>query len=382
MRAADPAHRAARPPGHRSRGSLDERTSRRCAPTHVAASGGSAAGTRRRCSIPALDELDAAWTALRDDPGFRDELGTLARDFVGRPTPITHAQRLSEELGVRHLAEAGGPGAHGRPQDQQRARPGAARQTTGQGADHRRDRGGPARRRDRDRLCAARLPVRRVHGRGGHPPAGAERRPDGAARRRGRAGDGGLRDAQGGRERGPPRLGGERQDHPLHHRVGRRAAPLPAARARPPAGDRRRGSGAVRRTGRRRSRVRGRLRGRRIERDRDVHGVRRRPGRAADRVEAGGRGSGLGEHCRRSPSGSPASSTAPSATCCRTRTGRSSRRTRSPRVSTTRASVPSTPSSRTRASPPTPAPPTTTRSRGSRSWRGPRASCPRSSPRT
>jgi tryptophan synthase beta chain len=49
--------------------------------------------------IPALDELAAAWTALRDDPGFRDELGTLSRDFVGRPTPITHASRLSDQLG-------------------------------------------------------------------------------------------------------------------------------------------------------------------------------------------------------------------------------------------------------------------------------------------
>jgi tryptophan synthase beta chain len=49
--------------------------------------------------IPALDELAAAWAQLRDDPAFRGELGELARDFVGRPTPITHAARLSEELG-------------------------------------------------------------------------------------------------------------------------------------------------------------------------------------------------------------------------------------------------------------------------------------------
>ncbi len=49
--------------------------------------------------IPALDELSAAWADLRDDPGFSQELGDLLRDFVGRPTPITHAQRLSDELG-------------------------------------------------------------------------------------------------------------------------------------------------------------------------------------------------------------------------------------------------------------------------------------------
>jgi tryptophan synthase beta chain len=50
--------------------------------------------------IPALDELTEAWSSLRTDDGFRAELGGLLRDFVGRPTPITHARRLSEELGV------------------------------------------------------------------------------------------------------------------------------------------------------------------------------------------------------------------------------------------------------------------------------------------
>ncbi|MGZ4148434.1 MAG: tryptophan synthase subunit beta [Actinomycetota bacterium] len=49
--------------------------------------------------IPALDELAAAWARLRDDPDFRGELGALLADFVGRPTPITRAARLSERLG-------------------------------------------------------------------------------------------------------------------------------------------------------------------------------------------------------------------------------------------------------------------------------------------
>jgi len=49
--------------------------------------------------IPALDELEGAWSSLRDDPTFRVELADLLRDFVGRPTPITHATRLSGELG-------------------------------------------------------------------------------------------------------------------------------------------------------------------------------------------------------------------------------------------------------------------------------------------
>ena len=50
--------------------------------------------------IPALDELAAAWARLREDAVFRGELTALLRDFVGRPTPITHASRLSAELGL------------------------------------------------------------------------------------------------------------------------------------------------------------------------------------------------------------------------------------------------------------------------------------------
>jgi tryptophan synthase beta chain len=49
--------------------------------------------------IPALDELEAAWSSLREDRTFRGELADLLRDFVGRPTPLTHATRLSAELG-------------------------------------------------------------------------------------------------------------------------------------------------------------------------------------------------------------------------------------------------------------------------------------------
>ena len=49
--------------------------------------------------IPALDELEAAWTDARDDPAFVAELDELLRDYVGRPTPLYHAQRLSELAG-------------------------------------------------------------------------------------------------------------------------------------------------------------------------------------------------------------------------------------------------------------------------------------------
>ena len=149
----------------------------------------------------------------------------------------------------------------------------------GQGADHRRDRRRPARGGHGHGVRAARVPLRRLHGGGGHAPPGAQRRPDGAPRRRGPSRDGGHADAEGGRERGDAGLGRLGAHDPLRDRLGRGAAPVPGARARPPAGDRRRGSRPVRRAPRPRSAVRARLRRRRLERDRDVHRVRRaRPG--------------------------------------------------------------------------------------------------------
>ncbi len=51
--------------------------------------------------IAALDELSAAWADAREDERFQAELATLLRDFVGRPTPLYLAERLSERVGRR-----------------------------------------------------------------------------------------------------------------------------------------------------------------------------------------------------------------------------------------------------------------------------------------
>jgi tryptophan synthase beta chain len=51
--------------------------------------------------VAALDELSAAWAAALADKGFEAELGALLRDFVGRPTPLMLAERLSEAIGRR-----------------------------------------------------------------------------------------------------------------------------------------------------------------------------------------------------------------------------------------------------------------------------------------
>jgi len=49
--------------------------------------------------MPALDELVAAYLDARSDPAFHKELNELLESFVGRPTPLTFAKRLSEKLG-------------------------------------------------------------------------------------------------------------------------------------------------------------------------------------------------------------------------------------------------------------------------------------------
>jgi tryptophan synthase beta chain len=49
--------------------------------------------------MPALAELESAWLEAWADGGFRSELAVLARDFVGRPTPLYEASRLSERAG-------------------------------------------------------------------------------------------------------------------------------------------------------------------------------------------------------------------------------------------------------------------------------------------
>jgi tryptophan synthase beta chain len=51
--------------------------------------------------IPALDELSAAWSEAREDREFMARLRLLRRDFIGRPTPLYLAERLSERVGSR-----------------------------------------------------------------------------------------------------------------------------------------------------------------------------------------------------------------------------------------------------------------------------------------
>jgi tryptophan synthase beta chain len=49
--------------------------------------------------MPALKELETRYKQLQDDPGFQAELRGLLSDYVGRPTPLYYADRLTKNLG-------------------------------------------------------------------------------------------------------------------------------------------------------------------------------------------------------------------------------------------------------------------------------------------
>lgn len=49
--------------------------------------------------MAALTELETEYNAAKNDPAFQAELAELNRTFIGRPTPLYYAKRLSSELG-------------------------------------------------------------------------------------------------------------------------------------------------------------------------------------------------------------------------------------------------------------------------------------------
>jgi len=50
--------------------------------------------------IPALDQLEREFEKAWGDPAFRAEFDALLKHYVGRPSPITEAKRLSKETGL------------------------------------------------------------------------------------------------------------------------------------------------------------------------------------------------------------------------------------------------------------------------------------------
>jgi tryptophan synthase beta chain len=53
--------------------------------------------------VAALDELGLLYDSARSDPAFWHDFDVLSREYVGRPTPLSMAPRLSAEVGARVL---------------------------------------------------------------------------------------------------------------------------------------------------------------------------------------------------------------------------------------------------------------------------------------
>ncbi|MEE9165963.1 MAG: tryptophan synthase subunit beta [Candidatus Neomarinimicrobiota bacterium] len=49
--------------------------------------------------IPAINELEEVYATAKNDRKFQAEIEHLLREYSGRPTPLYHAERISEELG-------------------------------------------------------------------------------------------------------------------------------------------------------------------------------------------------------------------------------------------------------------------------------------------
>ena len=163
--------------------------------------------------MPLILELEKAYAQAKADPAFQQEMDGYLAHYVGRPSPLYFAERLTAHLRRRqNLSQARGAQSHRRAQGQQRARPDPAGAAHGQEAHHRRDRRRHARRRDRDVVRALRAGMHRLYGLGRRRAAEGERLSHEHARRQGRAGRVRIEDAQGRDERGAARLGDQRRE--------------------------------------------------------------------------------------------------------------------------------------------------------------------------
>ena len=313
--------------------------------------------------VAALDELDEVRLKAMADPEFVAELERLHRTYTGRPSILTEVPRFAEHAGGARVLlkreDLNHTGSHKINNVLGQAlltkRMGKTRVIAETGAGQH----GVA-----TATAAALLGLECTvyMGEEDTRAAGPQRRPDAAARRRGRPGHHRQPDPQGRHQRGDARLGHQRRRHPLPARHRRRPAPVPGDGPRLPPGHRR-----SRRARRCSSWSAGcpdavaRLRRRRLQRDGHL------PPRSSTTrgvrlvgLEAGGEGVASGRHAARIAGGIPGRpARRRSPTSCRTRTARPSSPTRSRPASTTRASARSTPGCTTSAARSTARSPTT-----------------------
>ena len=85
--------------------------------------------------MPLILELEQAYEAAKADPAFQAELDAWLADYVGRPSPLYFAERLTAAARRRQgLLQARRAQPHRRAQDQQHDRPDPARAAHGQDA--------------------------------------------------------------------------------------------------------------------------------------------------------------------------------------------------------------------------------------------------------
>ena len=53
--------------------------------------------------MPNILELQAAYETAKADPAYRAELDDFLEHYVGRPSPLYFAERLTEHLGSQHF---------------------------------------------------------------------------------------------------------------------------------------------------------------------------------------------------------------------------------------------------------------------------------------
>ena len=65
-----------------------------------------------------VEDLRKAYLPILESEAFRKEYHALLKDYVGRPSPLYHARRLSEKIRLQTLLETGRPQPHRRSQNQ------------------------------------------------------------------------------------------------------------------------------------------------------------------------------------------------------------------------------------------------------------------------
>ena len=238
--------------------------------------------------MAALDELRIEYEKARNDPAFIAEFEYELKHYVGRPSPVYHAKRLSEQYGGAQIylkrEDLNHTGAH------------KINNTIGQAL--------LARRMGKKRVIAetgagqhgvasatvaARYGMECVVYMGAEDVAApvAQRLPHEAARRDRGAGVVRFQNPEGRAQRSDARLGHQRRIHFLHPRHRCRPASLSHAGARLPVRDRPRSHRANAGTGRPPARLRGRLRRRRLECHRHFLSLSGASRREADRRRSG-----------------------------------------------------------------------------------------------